>query len=255
MEEVALDGVRLWRTTESECVDHIIKAALRGQGGRLVTPNLDILQQCNHDSTARELITTADLRVADGKPLIWASLIQGTPLPERVSGSNLVPAICSRAAAHNLRIFLLGGADDTAIGAARKLSEDHPGIDIVGAYGPPFGFEREPEQIVNIIEMITAAQPDIVFMGLPFPKAEQVQSRIRGAAPNAWWCGIGVTFSFITGNVRRAPKWMQRMGLEWLHRMCQEPGRLIERYLVRDLPYLFVLLGSAFRYRFSEDDR
>ena len=240
---VDLYGVEFWPVTEAWVVNHIAEQAEQGKGGWLVTPNLEILRQCARSPEIQQMVSRADLVVADGMPLIWASHLQkGPALPERVCGSNIISSLSAEAARRNLRVYLFGGADDTSERTAELLRERFEGIEIVGAYGPPFGFEKDESQMQTIIEAIEAARPHVVFFALPFPKGERVLQRIRHAAPNAWWCGIGVSFSFMTGSVQRAPQWMQRNGLEWFHRLTQEPKKLGRRYLVHGIPFAVELL-------------
>lgn len=245
METVELFGIPFARITEAECAARVGEAAAAGRGGRVVTPNVDILRQCARDPSVHAMVREADLIVADGMPLIWASRLQGTPLPERVCGSNLISSMSAQAAQRGLRLFLLGGVDDTSARTAELLRARHPELDIGGCYGPPFGFDEDEAQLADIERMIADAAPNIVFVALPFLKGERVMARIRRAAPNAWWCGIGVTFSFVAGDVRRAPRWMQDAGLEWFHRFTQEPGRLARRYFVDDIPFALELLARS----------
>lgn len=245
-DRVDLLGIPFWPVTEQECVERIVEQAAQGQGGWLVTPNLEILRQCHTDPEIHAMVRRADMIVADGMPLIWASRLQGgATLPERVCGSNLISSLSEKAAARGLRLFLFGGAEDTSERTAELLRSRHPDIQIAGAYGPPFGFEKDDAEMARIEEMISKAQPHIVFFALPFPKGERVMERIRHTAPNAWWCGVGVSFSFVTGDVHRAPTWMQQTGLEWVHRLSQEPKRLARRYLVDGVPFALELLVRA----------
>ncbi len=244
-QRVTLRGITFWQVTEQQCAEHIAEQAALGTGGWLVTPNLETLRQCDTDPKIHEMVRSADMIVADGMPLIWTSRILGTPLPERVCGSNLISSLSAEAAKRDLRIFLLGGADDTSGGTAELLRQRHPGIQVVGAYGPPFGFEKDDAEMARIEDMLREAKPNIVFFALPFPKGEFVMHRIRHTAPDAWWCGIGVSFSFMTGDVQRAPKWMQQTGLEWVHRLKEEPQKLVRRYLVHGVPFAINLLARA----------
>lgn len=242
---VTLRGITFWQVTEAQCAAHVAEQAAAGKGGWLVTPNLETLRQCDSDPKIHKMVSGADMIVADGMPLIWASRIQGTPLPERVCGSNLISSLSAEASQHDLRIFLLGGADDTSGGTAALLRERHPNIQVVGAYGPPFGFEKDDEEMARIEDMIREAKPNIIFFALPFPKGEFVMHRIRHTAPDAWWCGIGVSFSFVTGDVQRAPKWMQQSGLEWVYRLKEEPKKLVRRYLIDGVPFAITLLATS----------
>ena len=183
-------------------------------------------------------------------PLIWASKLQRTPLPERVCGSNLILSISQAAATNNRTVFLLGGDPGTAESAKAELEKRYEGINIVGTHCPPFGFEGEEQQYENLVNTVAETQPDIVFVALGFPRQERVIERLRQHLPNAWFIGVGISFSFVTGQVRRAPKWMQKTGLEWVHRLAQEPNRLIRRYLIDDIPFaLRLLINATFKRR------
>ena len=245
IDRVNLLGIPFWRITEAECVEYIGERASRGSGGWLVTPNLEILRQCHSNPQIHAMVRGADMIVADGMPLIWASRLQGTPLPERVCGSNLISSLGATAADRGLRVFLLGGAGDTARRSAKLLRERHPTLEVVGAYGPPFRFEKDDGEMAHIVTMIQETKPNLVFFALPFPMGERVLERIRHAGPQAWWCGVGVSFSFLTGDVTRAPLWMQSMGIEGLLRLQQEPRRLARRYLVDGIPFAIKLLSTA----------
>jgi len=248
---VRLRALDVHAVTERGCVDTIIAALAGGCGGWVVTPNLDILRRADCDPSFRTMIQEADLRVADGMPLIWASRLQGTPLPERVTGSNLIHSLTASAAKHGCRLFLLGGDPGTAERAGGILAGQYPGLQVVGHHCPPFGFEHSDEEMQKIASALNDAAPNIVYVALGAPKQEQLIRRLRGEYPGVWWLGIGISFSFVTGDVRRAPKWVQRIGFEWLHRLCQEPRRLAKRYLVDGLPFAArLLVGSLFnRFR------
>ena len=125
------------------------------------------------------------------------------------------------------------------------------GVRIAGIYYPDFGFESDEAQVQKLIAHLTAANPDIVYVALGSPKQEWLIGQLRGYLPRAWWLGIGISFSFLSGHVKRAPLWMQRAGLEWLHRLAQEPRRLARRYLVHGLPFAGSLFASALLTRFS----
>lgn len=248
---VRLRGVELHAITERQCIDHILRCLDQGVGGTVVTPNLDILRRCTKDLTFATLVSESDLVVADGMPLIWASRLQGTPLPERVAGSDLITSLSLAAAEHGRSIFLLGGAPGSAEGAAEILRRKAPNLKIAGMYCPPVGFEEKPEEMSRLIDALTQGQPDIVWVALGSPKQEVLINRIRQLLPGAWWLGVGISFSFLTGDVQRAPRWIQRIGMEWAHRMFQEPKRLFKRYLVHGLPFAAGLMFSALANRFA----
>lgn len=243
--EVHLAGVRLHALTEKQAIAHILNALDRNRGGWVVTPNLDHLRRASADAAFAGLVAEADLVVADGMPLIWASRLQGTPLPERVAGSTLVDTLAAAAAEHGRSLFLLGGAPGAAEGAAHVLQQRYPRLRIVGTFCPSFGFENDPEELSRLEGAIIGAGPDIVYVALGSPKQERLIHRLRPLLPEAWWLGVGISLSFLAGDVRRAPVWVQRLGLEWVHRLAQEPGRLAQRYLVQGLPFAVRLFGGA----------
>lgn len=245
---VDVGGAAFDSVTEEEVVDRIVGEASSGHGGWLLTPNLEILRQHNQTPGVRRYFAQADLIVADGMPIVWASRVQGTPLPERVAGASVIHRIAAAAAGTELPIYLVGGNPGAAEEAARKLCDANPSLRVVGSYCPPFGFEDDEAELAQIVRRLTEAGPAIVLMGLPFPRQERLIERLRATLPHAWFLGLGVSFSFVSGDVRRAPRWMQRSGIEWLFRLVEEPRRLWRRYLVHGIPFaLALLLGSGTR--------
>jgi N-acetylglucosaminyldiphosphoundecaprenol N-acetyl-beta-D-mannosaminyltransferase len=242
---VFLHGLRFHAMLESECVAHILDSIDHGKGGWVVTPNVDIVRLCSTQPGTLALVTQADLIVADGMPVVWASRIQGTPLPERVSGSNLMSSVSAEAARRGRSIFLLGGAPDSAESAAARLKTSYPSLRIAGTHCPPLGFEGKESSRSAITAAVHGAKPDIIYVALGTPKQEFLIAGIKHLLPSSWWLGVGASFSFLSGQIDRAPVWMQKTGLEWLHRLHQEPRRLAKRYLLQGLPFAAQLLGKA----------
>lgn len=245
-------GLEVAAISESETIRYVLHRIECGRGGWICTANLDILRQWWQSAEVRDLVSTADLVVADGMPLIWAGGLQGTPLPERVAGSTLVVSLTAAAARAGRSIFLLGGNPGTAEAAACELAESSPGLPLVGTLCPPFGFDADPEWLSRIECVLAEYAPDIVYVGLGFPKQERLIAEFRERFPSTWFVGCGVSFSFVAGEIHRAPVFVQRIGLEWLHRMVQEPGRLYRRYLVDGIPFLVHLLSSALFFRVTQ---
>jgi N-acetylglucosaminyldiphosphoundecaprenol N-acetyl-beta-D-mannosaminyltransferase len=243
---VELDGVLLNALTEKQSIEFILDELDAGRGGVAITPNVDHIRRCKRDLQFAAIMAESDLVVPDGMPLVWASRLAGTPLPQRVAGSDLISSLSAAAAARGKSIYLLGGTQGTADSAARILQGRNPFLRIAGTACPPLGFDQDTAQIEAIAGKLKLARPDIVFVALGSPKQERLIDQIRPALPHAWWLGVGVSFSFLSGDVRRAPVWMQRNGLEWLHRLSQEPRRLFRRYVIVGLPYAgWMLLTSA----------
>lgn len=234
---VQLLGVPVHALTEDAVVAQVVGALSRGRGGMVVTLNLDHLRRCNADGGYRALVTEAELIVPDGVPLLWAGRIAGTRFPGLVAGSNLISSLSRAAALAGRSVFLLGGNPGAAEGAARVLVERSSSLVVAGTSCPPIGFDDDTDRMSRLVADLRAAAPDIVFVGLGSPKQERLIARVRRELPGAWWIGVGISFSYLSGDVRRAPKWMRRAGLEWLHRLASEPGRLARRYVLEGLPF------------------
>jgi N-acetylglucosaminyldiphosphoundecaprenol N-acetyl-beta-D-mannosaminyltransferase len=239
---ISLMGMKIDHLTEGEVVAAIGDSLSEGRGGWVITPNLEHLRRYRSDEGLKEYFERADLVLADGMPLVWASKLKGTPLPARVAGSDLIWSLSMEAARRGRSIFVLGGTREAGWEAARRLQDRCPGLRIAGMVYPPFGFEEDPRAMDQIVETLEALEPDIVYVGLGFPKQELVIGHLRDRFPQTWFLGIGISIGFVGGQVARAPGWMQRMGLEWLHRLAQEPRRLGRRYLVHGLPFAARLL-------------
>lgn len=242
---VDVGGVVFDVLTQDAAEDYLIQSALAGRGGWVITANLDHARRAVGDGEYGDMCREADLVLADGMPLVWAAKIQGTPLPERVAGSALTEPLARKAAAADLSLYLLGGTEGTADAAARILEERCPGLQLAGTHCPPFGFERDAEQMAFIRNELERTRPAIVYVALGSPKQERLIRELRAEHPQSWFIGIGISLSFLTGEVSRAPRWMQAIGLEWVHRLAQEPRRLFRRYIVDGLPYAAKLLTGA----------
>jgi N-acetylglucosaminyldiphosphoundecaprenol N-acetyl-beta-D-mannosaminyltransferase len=242
-------GVEIDALREADTIALIVAASSQGRGGFVITPNLDHLRQVTRRPELAELFDSADLVVADGMPLVWASRVQGTPLPERVAGSELVWSLTAEAALRDRSVFLLGGAPGACEQAEARLRSVYPGAKLAGHWSPPVGFEHDAAEIATIRERLRDASPDIVYVALGFPKQERLIAYLRTEFQATWFIGVGYSLSFIAGHARRAPGWMMRFGLEWLHRLVQDPVRLARRYLVHGLPFAVVLFASALQTR------
>jgi N-acetylglucosaminyldiphosphoundecaprenol N-acetyl-beta-D-mannosaminyltransferase len=245
---VDLEGMRLHAIDEQQCVALVLEASAAGRGGWIVTPNLDHLRRLVADEALRACYDRADLAVADGMPLVWACRLQNTPLPGRVAGSDLIWSLSRAAAGKGLSVFFLGGDPGTADAAARALCARFAKLRVAGACCPAPGFEFRPGELAELAARLAGARPDVIFVALGSPKQEALIERLRPVLPSAWWLGVGISFSFVAGRVKRAPVWLRTMGCEWLHRMVQEPRRLARRYLVDGVPFgAALIVRSALR--------
>jgi N-acetylglucosaminyldiphosphoundecaprenol N-acetyl-beta-D-mannosaminyltransferase len=253
---VNLLGVRIDGLSQAAIVEHVLGSLENGNGGWLITLNVDIMRRLFRNPVLRMLADRADLVVADGTPIVWACRILGSPVAERVAGADLVVALSEAAAAGRRSVFVLGGDPGVAEEAWHRLCAASPGLDVRGGYCPPWGFERSEQAMQGIIEALAQAAPDIVYCGLGFPKQERLILKVRELFPHTWFIGSGASHVFVAGQFPRAPRWMQRSGLEWLHRLWQEPERLFRRYLLDDAPFaLWLLAGSLLCRCVPKDSR
>lgn len=246
---VTVMGVAFARQTEQGAARWLVERARTGAGGWMVTANLDHLRRFRTDVVARRLLEEADVVVADGAPVVWAARLSGDPLPERVAGSSVLWHACREAARFGVGVFLLGGAPGVAERAHAVLQERIPDLRVVGVHVPPLGFEASEAEFDAIVQALSSSGAQLVLVALGFPKQDLLIERLRPLLPSATFVGIGAGLSFVAGDQRRAPRWIQEAGLEWLHRLAQEPRRLARRYLGEGLPFLVRLLVWALHQR------
>jgi N-acetylglucosaminyldiphosphoundecaprenol N-acetyl-beta-D-mannosaminyltransferase len=233
-DRVQLFGVAIDRLDMRGAVERVLSWVAAPDAGcrYVVTPNVDhtvLLSEC---AALREVYADAPLVLADGWPVVLAARLLGKRLPERVAGSDLVPALCDAAelAARPLRLFLLGAMPGVGERAKSNIERRWPHVQVTGLYSPPLGFEKDDAECTSILRQIADAQPDVLVVGLGAPKQELWVHRHRDAiAAPAALC-VGATIDFLAGEKKRAPRWMRRIGLEWLHRAASEPRRLAKRY-------------------------
>ncbi len=244
IQPITLFGIPIHAMRMSEAVDQILDWCRQplGEACRyVVTPNVDHTVMYQSHTALRRAYKDAALILADGAPVVLASRLLGKALPERVAGSDLVPALfqqatqsslaSSRSPAEPLRIFLLGAAPGVAERAQVKIENRWAGVQVVGTLSPPIGFEESDDENRRILAAVADVQPDVIVLGLGAPKQELWVHRHADQLQAKVVLCVGATIDFLAGHRRRSPRWMQRTGLEWVHRLASEPGRLAKRYL------------------------
>lgn len=242
---VELAGVTVHSITQADAIAHIGAMSSAGVGGVVVTPNVDHLRMLRTDAALRQAYHEADIVLADGMPLIWASRLQGTPLPERVAGSELIIPLTREAARRGLSIGVVGGRPGTADAVGERMQRSMPGLRVVHTSAPRVATEQIDRHAREIAAELRHSVPDILFVGLGAPKQERLFAALRRQLPRTWYLGVGAGLDMVAGTARKAPAWLARMGMEWLFRLAQEPSRLATRYLVRDLPVAARLVASS----------
>ena len=227
--------------TMPEAIDAIVALARSKEGGTVFTPNVDHVVMTEEDARFRAAYERTALSLVDGMPVYWAARLLKRPVPEKVSGSDLVIPLLERCAKEDLGVYFLGGAEGAAEEAARRLRAKIPGLRIIGTDAPWLAADATDEALAPVIERIHAAKPDVVFLAFGAPKQELLADRVAPRVRPAVLLGIGASLDFIAGMQKRAPAWMSKNGLEWAYRLATEPRRMWRRYLVRDPKFLVVL--------------
>jgi N-acetylglucosaminyldiphosphoundecaprenol N-acetyl-beta-D-mannosaminyltransferase len=243
VERVPLGSIHVDAHSFDGAIDAIVALCRAGEGGTVLTPNVDHVCMAETDPALKAAYDAASLSLLDGKPLQWLASAMGRPVPGKVSGSDLLRPLCARAAREGLSCFFLGGVDGVARKAADILVAENPGLIVAGCHSPPFGFERDADANAAVVELVRAAKPALLFVALGAPKQELWMTKHRAALAPAVSLGIGASLDFVAGIVKRAPAWMSDVGLEWAYRLAQEPRRMYHRYLVRDRAFV----GIAWR--------
>ena len=240
---VALLGTAIHPVTRDEAVLRI-GDLVRRPPALVVTPNVDHVILLQGDAEFRRAYEVAALQVCDGAPLVALSRLCGRPLPERVTGADLMGDVCRLAAQRGLRVFVAGGAPDVLERGLQNLRRRFPDLHVTG-HSPPMAFEGTIHD-TQLQKILQAARPDIVMVCLGAPRAEVWAATHMDAHPAVYLC-VGAAIDFAAGAKQRAPVVMQRLSLEWLYRLVQEPGRLWRRYLVRDVAFLPLALREVWR--------
>lgn len=216
----------------------------RGDGPPLtiVGPNAHLVTLAQRNQPFAEALQSANISVPDGISVVMASRLLGAPIPERVTGGDLMERMCAEAAHHGFRVFFLGGLPGAAIMAAFNLRERYPGLNICGKYCPPPGFENDPAELARIRDRINAAQPDLLCVAFGAPKQEIWMQQNRHLLRVGAILPVGAALDTQAGLRRRAPLWLQHLGMEWFFRLVMEPRRLWRRYLIGNTKFILLVL-------------
>ena len=240
-----LFGIPVAALTLDEAVQHVDRAVLSRERLHIGVVNAAKVVNMQSDAALRADVLASDLILADGASVVWASRLLGRALPERVAGIDLMMAILERARQCRYRVFCLGATADVLDAACARMAAEFPGLLVVGRRHGYFGEREEGE----VAAEIAAARPDVLFVAMTSPKKEQFLARWAPRLRVPVCHGVGGSFDVLAGKVRRAPAAWQRLGLEWLYRVRQEPRRLWRRYLVTNTRFCWMLLVELARSR------
>lgn len=238
MEKQALLNTYVNNVDMSETICAIEEMIASKNKSYIVAINVDVVMKIENDSYLKKIVDDADMVLVDGKPLVWISKLHKRPVKAKISGSDLVPELCKVAQKKKYTIFIIGGKDGIAEKAKANLEKKLPDIEIVGVYAPPFGFEKNQDELDRINAMTSDVHPDLLIACFGCPKQEKwIYENIDKYDAKVTICA-GATVDFLAGNVKRAPRWMSDHGLEWFYRLLQEPKRMFKRYLIDDVKIL-----------------
>jgi N-acetylglucosaminyldiphosphoundecaprenol N-acetyl-beta-D-mannosaminyltransferase len=227
--------------TFDQALSEIERLVEARDGGFVFTPNVDHVVMAETNGLFRNAYQAAGLSLVDGQSLVWVSRLLGLPLPERIAGSDLIVPLMQRAARRNWKVYLLGAAPGVADFAATQLQTRY-GVQIAGVQAPTISIIPEQDE-PTVIARLRAAKPDLALIALGSPKQEIWIHRIAETIHPTVAIGVGASFDFIAGKVRRCPRWIAAAGLEWVFRMTQQP-RLMSRYLLRDPKFVPILFRT-----------
>jgi exopolysaccharide biosynthesis WecB/TagA/CpsF family protein len=211
--------------------------------GIVFTPNVDHLMKLQGDPDFLKAYESASYKLCDSKILFYVSRFLGTPIKEKISGSDFFPAFYQyHKNNENIKIFLLGAREGVALEAQKKINSKVGRPIIVGVHSPSFGFEKDEEECQKIIEMINQSDATVLAVGVGAPKQEKFICKYKDQLTNLKiFLAIGATIDFEAGNIKRAPKWLSEAGLEWLYRLLSEPRRLWKRYLIHGFSFFWLI--------------
>lgn len=237
---MALNRMRFMNTyvdnvTLDEAVAHIENCIKCRKIGHVITPNVDQIIRIEHDRYFKEICDNAELLLVDGTPLIWIAKWYGHPIKQKICGSDLVPYLCDIAAKKGYSVFLLGAAEGVAAKAAKNLQAKYLGLKIAGTYSPPYGFEKDEIELAKINQILLESKADLLFVGMGVPKQDIFiyENMKKYKIPMSF--SIGATIDFEAGEQKRAPSWINKIGMEWLYRFFQDPQRMFKRYFIDDM--------------------
>jgi N-acetylglucosaminyldiphosphoundecaprenol N-acetyl-beta-D-mannosaminyltransferase len=244
-----LFGVPIAPATMEEALDQVDRAIRERRRLLIGVVNAAKLVNMRRDRELRQDVLSSDVIFADGMSVVWASRFLGRPLPERVTGIDLMHGILERGQKNGYRVYLLGATREVVETAADRMRQQYPGVAIVGRQHGYFS-DAEEEAVASAI---AEARPDVLFVAITSPRKERFLARWSGRLEVSVWHGVGGSLDVVAGKVARAPEAWQRLGLEWLYRVKQEPGRLWRRYLLTNSVFLAMVVSEWARARRSRD--
>ncbi|MFC4933147.1 WecB/TagA/CpsF family glycosyltransferase [Massilia sp. GCM10023247] len=241
-DSITLMGCRIDNLSMEETLARIGEFIRSGQPHQHVVVNVDKLVKASRDAELRRIINDCALVNVDGMPVVWASRLLGKPLKERVAGIDLFEALMRRASEVGWRVFLLGARAEVVAQVAEAYRRRYPGLAVAGWR---HGYWQGEAEEAAVAAQVRASGADLLFVAISSPKKEQFLGRWQEQMRIPFAMGVGGTFDVAIGRVKRAPRWMQRAGLEWFYRFLQEPRRMFRRYFIDDMAFVRLFVQEA----------
>lgn len=226
------------QTQALEAIDELVSFR---QGGSVFTPNVDHFILAEENESFADAYRSATISLADGMPVVWASHLLGPKIPERVAGSDMFVPLMRLAWMRDWRVAFVGSSPEVLQKTSTLLDNNYPSVRIVAMTSPTVSSSPTVKEVSEIVDQLEQYQPDLVIVALGAPKQELFIYLIQSMMPRTVFCGFGAALDFFSGEVKRAPKWMRSVGLEWLYRLLKEPKRMWKRYL-RDFKFPLLVL-------------
>ena len=250
MKKIKILNLEIDNCSKQELLDKL-------KSGVVFTPNVDHFIKLQRDSEFVKSYSIGDYKICDSQIVMYASKFLGTPIKEKISGSDFLPAFCSYHKDNKeIKIFLLGAAQGVASKAQRKINHKVGRNIVVNCYSPPFGFEEDETECLKIVDTINNSDATVLVIGLGAPKQEKWLYKYKHYFKSIKiFMALGATIDFEAGHVKRAPRWMSEIGLEWLFRLLCEPKRLWKRYLLDDIPFFLLILKQKLNLYLNKDTK
>jgi N-acetylglucosaminyldiphosphoundecaprenol N-acetyl-beta-D-mannosaminyltransferase len=247
-------GVKVDAVDMAGATAAIERAVRHRSRGYVCVTGMHGIMEAQKDARLRDVLNDSVLNVPDGMPTVWVGRLQGHRTIRRVFGPDLMLEFCELSARRGYTHFLYGGNEGVAQELAESLTRRFPGLRVVGTYTPPFR-PLTPGEMDDLQRQVAALRPDVFWVGLSTPKQERFMTDMAGSLDVGVSIGVGAAFDYHTGRIADAPSWMKQNGLQWLHRLWQEPRRLWKRYVFNIPPFVFLLMLQLLGIRDSAEPR
>jgi N-acetylglucosaminyldiphosphoundecaprenol N-acetyl-beta-D-mannosaminyltransferase len=246
---IQIGGLPVDTLTFDQAVDEILRVVEAGNGGAIFTPNVDHVVRAEHDEAFRGAYRDVALSIVDGMPLVWASHLIGSPLPQKISGSDWFEPLIYECSRRGHSVYLLGGREQAGSISRHHLQGKYPGLIISGIGPRTKDIESDRNLLDRACQEIRATRPTFAVVALGSPLQELWAAEVRASVAPTVLLGLGSVLDLTAGLIVRAPRWMSQLGLEWLFRLSHDPRRLWRRYLVRGPEFLVIVLRQMFQHR------